>query len=44
LERRAIRVKYKEDIDLDIVKYRLTEMYAFFENGWRGFYYSTGTG
>jgi len=44
LERRALRVKTHEDIDLDIVKYRLTEMYVFFERGWRGFHYSAGTG
>lgn len=44
LERRALKVKTKEDIDLDIIKYRLTEMYVFFERGWRGFHYSAGTG
>lgn len=44
LERRALRVKTEEDIDLDIMKYRLTEMYAFFERGWRGFHYSDGAG
>jgi hypothetical protein len=44
LERRALRVKVTEDTDLDIMKYRLTEMYAFYERGWRGFHYSAGTG
>lgn len=44
LERRSLRVKMKEDIDLDSIKYRLTEMYVFFERGWRGYHHSTGTG
>lgn len=44
IERRGIRVKTEEDIDLDILKYRLTEMYVFFERGWRGYYHSTGAG
>lgn len=42
LERRALRVRTEEDIDIDTIKYRLTEMYVFFERGWRGFRYSTG--
>ncbi len=44
LERRALRVRTEEDIDLDIIKYRLNEMYVFFERGFRGFRYSTGAG
>jgi hypothetical protein len=44
LERRALKVKTDEDINNDVVKYRLTEIYAFYERGWRGFYHSTGAG
>lgn len=44
LERRAIKIRWKEDIDIDIMKYRLTEMYAFYSRGFRGLEYSTGTG
>lgn len=44
LERRALKVRTEEDIDLDIMKYRLTEMYAFYERGWRGYHHSTGAG
>jgi len=44
LNRRGLRVKTEEDIDLDIMKYRLTEMYVPFERGWRGYYHSTGAG
>jgi len=43
-ERRGIRVKYKEDIDIDVYKWRVTEMYCMFARGFRGLYYSTGAG
>lgn len=44
LTARGIKVRFKEDIDIDALKYRVTERYAFFERGWRGFYYSSGGG
>ncbi len=44
LERRGLRVKTQEDIDNDVMKYRLTEMYAYFSKGWRGYHHSTGAG
>jgi len=44
LMRRGIKVKKDENINTDSWEYRLTEMYVFFENGWRGYYHSTGAG
>lgn len=44
LDRRGLRVKNQEDIGVDAMKWRVTEMYAFFAKGWRGFLASSGSG
>jgi hypothetical protein len=44
LKKRGIRVRTDEDIDLDVMKYRLTEVYKVFARGWRGYQHSTGAG
>jgi hypothetical protein len=42
VNRRGIRVKSEEDIDLDAMKYRATEMYLASFNNWRGYRHNAG--
>jgi hypothetical protein len=44
LKKRGIRIRNEEDIDLDVMKYRVTEAYKAFARGWRGLQHSTGAG
>lgn len=42
VSRRGIRVKSEEDIDVDAMKYRATEMYVCSHDDWRGYAHNAG--